>query len=55
MRIKQFTYDQKGLDTVGKYQGIGVPSKYGTKRGTFSDYKKPKNSNSFQTPFRTLN
>lgn len=55
MQVRPFSHDNKGQDVGGKWHGVGISSPRGTKRGTFTDYKKPKASRSLITPFRKMN
>ena len=46
-RSNQLPFNNKPMPEVGKYQGVGVPAKYGARPGTFTTYK---NNNNLKLP-----
>lgn len=49
-RNEQLPFYNKPMPEVGKYQGVGIPGKYGARPGTFTTYKK---NRSFKLPNAT--
>jgi hypothetical protein len=51
----QPAYDYRNLEDAGKFQGIGLPSKCGTKKGSYTDDSRKDYKLSKNKPPRKMN